>query len=95
MWDITLLPSFPIPTGDPIPPCFPSSKSTVPQLILHAGDVGGTELLEELEKISTTIYIRGNVDPTGPTWPDYSVSSHRVRFGKHSICCSYISPWHI
>ena len=56
--------------GRPHPALFPILKKHRPRLILHAGDVGGTELIEELEKISTTIYIRGNVDPTGPTWPD-------------------------
>src|SRR5215475_1311152 len=32
------------------------------ELILHAGDVGKPEILEELEKIAPVIAIRGNVD---------------------------------
>jgi len=32
------------------------------ELILHAGDVGKPEILEELRKIAPTIAIRGNVD---------------------------------
>ncbi len=56
--------------GRPHPDLFPILKKHRPLLILHAGDVGGPELLEELEKMSTTIFVRGNVDPTGPTWPD-------------------------
>lgn len=52
------------------PTLFSILKEHRPVLILHAGDVGGPELLKELEKISTMIYVRGNVDPTGPAWPD-------------------------
>lgn len=61
--------------GKPHPILYPILKEYRPLLILHAGDVGGPELLEELEKIGTTIHVRGNVDPTGPTWPD-SLSLH-------------------
>lgn len=68
--------------GRPHPALFPILKKRRPRLILHAGDVGGTELLEELEKICATIYIRGNVDPTGPTWPD--TLSLRIGFGSVS-----------
>ena len=56
--------------GRPYPSLFPILKEYRPLLILHAGDVGGPELLEELEKMNTTIHVRGNVDPAGPTWPD-------------------------
>ena len=35
------------------------------ELILHAGDVGRPEILEELQKIAPTIAIRGNVDTAG------------------------------
>ena len=66
--------------GRPHPALFPILRKHRPQLILHAGDVGGTELIEELEKITTTIYIRGNTDPTGPLWPD--THSLRIRFGS-------------
>jgi uncharacterized protein len=61
--------------GRPNPALFPVLKKHRPSLILHAGDVGGPELLKELEKISPTIYVRGNVDPAGPAWPD-SLSLH-------------------
>jgi putative phosphoesterase len=32
------------------------------ELILHAGDVGKTEILEELRKIAPVVAVRGNVD---------------------------------
>ena len=50
-----------------------------PSLILHAGDIGDFDLITELEAVSRTIYVRGNVDPAGPVWPD-SVSL-RIRLG--------------
>lgn len=56
--------------GKSHPALFPTLKQHSPSLILHAGDIGGLELLRELEKISMTVYVRGNIDPTGPTWPD-------------------------
>ena len=66
--------------GRPHPALFPLLRKHRPQLILHAGDVGEIELIEELEKITTTVYIRGNVDPTGPLWPD--TCSLRIGFGS-------------
>ena len=39
-------------------------------MILHAGDVGDHRVLTELRGISETLFVRGNVDPRGPTWPD-------------------------
>jgi putative phosphoesterase len=35
------------------------------ELILHAGDVGRAEILEELRKIAPIVAVRGNVDPPG------------------------------
>jgi len=52
--------------GKPHPNLFPLLEARRPLLILHAGDVGGLFLIKELEKISPTTYVRGNVDPTGP-----------------------------
>jgi putative phosphoesterase len=34
--------------------------------ILHAGDVGGVEILDELRRIAPVTAIRGNVDGSGP-----------------------------
>lgn len=56
--------------GRPHPALCPLLEQRRPSLILHAGDVGGLEVINTLEQISTTIYVRGNVDPTGPSWPD-------------------------
>jgi uncharacterized protein len=51
-----------------------------PCFILHAGDVGGRDVIERLETLSPTIYVRGNVDPSGRDWPDsFSVS---VKLGE-------------
>lgn len=41
-----------------------------PSLILHAGDVGDINLIRELEAFGRVVYVRGNIDPTGPLWPD-------------------------
>ncbi len=46
------------------------------ELIIHAGDVGKPEILEELRKIAPVIAVRGNVD-TGPwarTLPETAVA---------------------
>jgi len=37
------------------------------ELILHAGDVGGDEVLDELEAIAPVMAVYGNTDPPG--WP--------------------------
>jgi uncharacterized protein len=36
------------------------------ELIVHAGDVGNQEILEELERIAPVVAVRGNVD--GAAW---------------------------
>lgn len=36
------------------------------ELILHAGDVGGEEILHELRTIAPTLAVRGNTDPHAP-----------------------------
>lgn len=35
------------------------------ELILHAGDVGGDEVLDELETIAPVLAVKGNTDPPG------------------------------
>jgi len=64
--------------GKPHPNLFPFLEARRPSLILHAGDVGGLFLIKELEKISPTTYVRGNVDPTGPAWADSVALSLRL-----------------
>ena len=61
--------------GRPHPSLVPTLKERRPALILHAGDVGGLQLVTELEKVGPTVYVRGNVDPAGSPWPD-SLSLH-------------------
>ena len=40
-------------------------------LILHAGDVGGDDVLDELTQIAPVLAVRGNTDPPGePHLPD-------------------------
>ncbi|OGP89453.1 MAG: hypothetical protein A2157_13395 [Deltaproteobacteria bacterium RBG_16_47_11] len=56
--------------GNPNPNLFPILERIRPSLILHAGDVGGLDLVKELEVFGQTVFVRGNVDPTGPMWPD-------------------------
>ncbi len=56
--------------GRPHPNLFPLLDQHHPSLILHAGDMGDLDLVTELEAFSPTVYVRGNVDPTGPAWPD-------------------------
>ncbi len=64
--------------GRPHPNLFPLLGARRPSLILHAGDVGDLLLIQELEKINPTIYVRGNMDPTGPAWADSVSLSLRV-----------------
>ncbi len=54
----------------PHPNLFPVLDRHHPSLILHAGDVEDVALVTELESLGPTVYVRGNVDPTGPMWPD-------------------------
>src|SRR5712692_1251627 len=46
------------------------------ELILHAGDVGKPEILEELRKIAPVVAVRGNVDtePWAQTLPETTVA---------------------
>jgi putative phosphoesterase len=66
--------------GKPHPNLFPILEQIPPSLILHAGDIGDLMLITELEEVSKTVFVRGNIDPAGPMWPD-SISLH-IRFGR-------------
>ena len=66
--------------GKPPPALFPTLAKIRPSLILHAGDIGDSRILTALGKISRTVFVRGNVDPSGPAWPD-SVTL-QIRIGK-------------
>ena len=56
--------------GKPHPNLFPAVERHRPSLLLHAGDVANLDLIKELEGFVQTVYVRGNVDPTGSMWPD-------------------------
>lgn len=61
--------------GKPHPGLFPVLEYHRPSMVLHAGDVGDLDLIEELEVIAPTVFVRGNVDSSGPAWLD-SFSLH-------------------
>ncbi|MGH8476993.1 MAG: metallophosphoesterase family protein [Methylococcales bacterium] len=52
------------------------------ELIIHAGDIGKAEVLDELRRIAPVVAVRGNVD--NGAWadalPDFEVIEHRGRF---------------
>lgn len=52
-------------------------------LVLHAGDVGRAEVLQQLREVAPTVAVRGNVDtsPWGRTLPETEV----VEVGGHLI----------
>jgi uncharacterized protein len=68
--------------GRPHPNLFPLLDRHRPSLILHAGDVGDLDLIAELEALSRTVYVRGNVDPAGPMWPDSVSLGFKLRTGR-------------
>ena len=41
-----------------------------PDAILHAGDIGGAAVSDDLARIAPLFAVRGNVDPRGPELPD-------------------------
>ena len=46
------------------------------EFIIHAGDIGGPDVLEELRRVKNVFAVRGNVDSQG--WaPDLSVLTCR------------------
>ncbi len=59
----------------PHPALLPLLVDHQPSLILHAGDVGDATLLTALDDIARTVFVRGNIDPRGPSWPE-SVCLH-------------------
>jgi putative phosphoesterase len=56
--------------GKPHPSLFPLLKRSRPDVILHAGDVGPSDLLSEFEAFGPTAFVRGNMDPSAADWPD-------------------------
>ena len=54
------------------------------EVIIHAGDVGKPEILEELRKIAPVVAVRGNVDtePWAKAWPETAV----LEAGAAMIC---------
>ena len=72
--------------GRPHGNLFPVLDQHGPSLTLHAGDVGNLELVKELQACSQTVWVRGNVDSTGPEWPDSVALSIKLgRFAPLSI----------
>ncbi len=61
--------------GGPHPALLPLLVDHQPSLILHAGDVGDAALLTALGNIARTVFVRGNIDPKSPSWPE-SVCLH-------------------
>lgn len=65
-------------------------------LIVHAGDVGGTQILEQLRSIAPTFAVRGNVD-TGP-WAQGLPTTEVVQVGPlhlyvlHDIAALDLDP---
>ena len=56
------------------------------ELILHAGDVGGDEVLDELELIAPVIAVHGNTDPPGNARLSESIE---ISIGEVSIHVSH------
>ncbi|MCK5646197.1 MAG: metallophosphoesterase family protein [Anaerolineales bacterium] len=52
-------------------------------LIIHAGDIGGQEILENLERIAPVVAVRGNMDCE--PWTDKLPRSEVVEIGDISI----------
>ncbi len=50
--------------------------------ILHAGDVGKIEILDQLADIAPVTAIRGNIDK-GPLWADRLNVTEAVQLGEH------------
>lgn len=49
------------------------------ELILHAGDVGGLKIVEDLQRIAPVHAVAGNVDPAGSFPPDFDLDLAGVR----------------
>ncbi len=77
--------------GRPHPNLFRTLDQHRPSLILHAGDIGDLDLITELETYAQTIYVRGNVDPTGPAWPDAVTVHINLGSGRISLLLLHIA----
>jgi uncharacterized protein len=53
------------------------------ELIIHAGDVGKSEILERLREIAPVVAVRGNVDTA--TWAEELPETDTVEVGGHRI----------
>lgn len=68
--------------GRPHPRALEHIARLEPRAILHAGDIGGIQVVDDLAKLARTIAVRGNVDGRAPELPDSADVT--VEFGaKH------------
>ena len=58
------------------------------ELIIHAGDAGTPELLEQLRQVAPVVAVRGNVD-TG-SWARTLPATHEINFEGHTIHVRHI-----
>lgn len=56
--------------GTPHPRAYELIARERPDRILHAGDIGGLEVVRDLERLAPTSAIRGNIDARTPELPD-------------------------
>ena len=56
--------------GNPHPNAAAQIAALAPDALLHAGDIGGAAVLDELAAIAPVFWVRGNIDGRAPTWPD-------------------------
>ncbi|MDB4940830.1 MAG: putative phosphoesterase [Labilithrix sp.] len=56
--------------GRPHRAALPRIQETRPHHILHAGDIGGRSVLEDLARIAPVSAVRGNIDGRDPETPD-------------------------
>ena len=70
--------------GRPHPGLFSALEEHRPSLVLHAGDIGDTSLLKEMETFGPTVCVRGDIDPMGPLWPD-SIMLHAKLPGEFHL----------
>src|SRR5258708_37061564 len=66
------------------------------ELIIHAGDVGKREILEELRKIASVVAVRGNVgtEPWGKALPATAGAGDRpgLIYGLHPVKAPGVNP---
>src|SRR5258708_13919869 len=66
------------------------------ELIIHAGDVGKPEILEELRKIAPVVVVRGNVDtePWTKALPETAVAEAgaRLMYVLHAVKALDLNP---